>query len=98
MEFLEMEPKLPIIIYCDNVGAIFLRNNQESRISKNLDIKVNFVREYVEQGIVKIIFIRTDGNLADIFTKIGGEDSYKRNFMYLDKLCSDAEHHNKGGC
>ena len=56
------------------------------------------MREYVEQGIVKIIFIRTDGNLADSFTKSGGEESYKRNFVYLDKVCSDDEHHNKGGC
>ena len=98
MEFLEMKPTLPIIIYCDNVGAIFLRNNHESKLSKHLDIKVHFVREYVEQGIVKIIFIRTDGNLADSFTKSGGEESYKRNFLYLEKVCSDAEHHNKGGC
>ena len=75
-----------------------MSNNHESKLSKNLDIKVHFVREYVEQGIVKIIFIRTDGNLADSFTKSGGEESYKRNFVYLDKVCSDVEHHNKGGC
>lgn len=98
MEFLEMDPKLPIIIYCDNIGVIFLSNNQESRLSKHLDIKVHFVREYDEQVIVKIIFIRTNENLADSFTKSGGEDSYKRNFMYLDKVCSDSVHHNKGGC
>ena len=41
MNFLNVKPKLPIIIHCDNSAAIFLSNNQESRLSKHLDTKVH---------------------------------------------------------
>ena len=98
MEFLDMKPEFPVIIYCDNVGAIYLSHNHESRMSKHLDIKAHFIREYVEEGIVKIVFVKTEGNLADSFTKSVGEGTYNRNFVYLDTVCSDVEHHNKGGC
>lgn len=84
-----MRPSLPVIIYCDNSGAIFLINNHETRMSKHLDIKVHIVRSYVEKGIVKIVFIRMDGNLDDSFTKNSGIDSYERNYCYMDSLCSD---------
>jgi len=52
----------------------------------------------VEEGVVKIVFVKTEGNLADSFTKSVGENTYNRNFVYLDKVCSDVEHHNKGEC
>ena len=75
-----------------------MSNNQESRISKNLDIKTHFIRSYVEQGIIKILFVKSEGNLEDGFTKSTGEDSYMRSFAYMDDICSDGWHHNKGGC
>ena len=48
MEFINCKPNLPILIYCDNAGAIFLSNNQETKLSKHLDIKVHFIRSYVK--------------------------------------------------
>ena len=98
MDFLCMNPRLPVVIYCDNYGAIFLSNNQESRMSKHLDIKVHFVRSYVDQGIVKVVFVKSEGNLADSFTKSSGEESYNRNFAYMENVCSDVGHLTKGGC
>ncbi len=34
-----------------------------------MDIRYKFVNEYVEDGIVKIIFVKSKENDADIFTK-----------------------------
>ena len=66
---MNIEVELPIIINCDNVGAIYLSKNNESRCTKHIDIRYHFVREYVEDKIVKILFVHTENNLADPFTK-----------------------------
>ena len=60
--------KIPM--YCDNKSAIALccNNVQHSR-TKHIDIRHHFIREQVEKGIVELYFVRTEFQLADIFTK-----------------------------
>ena len=60
----------PLTIYCDNMGAI--ANAQEPRSHKKLKhIKLRFhaIREYVEDGDIKICKVHTDLNVADPLTK-----------------------------
>ncbi|GJS13243.1 hypothetical protein Tco_0407715 [Tanacetum coccineum] len=59
-----------IHLYCDNKSAIALccNNVQHSR-SKHIDIQHHFIREQVEKGVVELYFVRTEYQLADIFTK-----------------------------
>ena len=55
---------------CDNVGAIFLSHNaKNSNRTKHVDICAHLVRQYVEDGIIKVIFVRSAENEADTFTK-----------------------------
>ncbi|GKB19453.1 retrovirus-related pol polyprotein from transposon TNT 1-94 [Tanacetum coccineum] len=60
--------KIPL--YCDNKSAIALccNNVQHSR-SKHIDIRHHFIKEQVENGVVELYFVRTEYQLADIFTK-----------------------------
>ncbi|GKB69939.1 hypothetical protein Tco_0931351 [Tanacetum coccineum] len=57
-------------LYCDNKSVIALccNNVQHSR-SKHIDIRHHFIREQVEKGVVELYFVRTEYQLADIFTK-----------------------------
>ncbi|GJY73128.1 putative ribonuclease H-like domain-containing protein [Tanacetum coccineum] len=48
--------------------ALCYNNVQHSR-SKHIDIRHHFIREKVEKGVVKLYFVTTDYQLADIFTK-----------------------------
>ncbi|KAK1670359.1 hypothetical protein QYE76_058518, partial [Lolium multiflorum] len=60
----------PLVIYYDNMGAI--ANAQEPRSHKKLKhIKLRFhsIREYIEDGEVKICKVHTDLNVADPLTK-----------------------------
>ncbi|GJW45308.1 hypothetical protein Tco_0074107 [Tanacetum coccineum] len=59
-----------IPLYCDNKSVIALccNNVQHSR-SKHIDIRHHFIREQVEKGVVELYFVRTEYQLADIFTK-----------------------------
>ena len=34
-----------------------------------MDIRTKYVREYVEDGVIKIIFVRTENNDSDILMK-----------------------------
>ncbi|GJU45410.1 hypothetical protein Tco_1202676 [Tanacetum coccineum] len=55
---------------CDNKSAIALccNNVQHSR-SKHIDVRYHFIKEQVENGVVKLYFVITEYQLADIFTK-----------------------------
>jgi hypothetical protein len=62
--------KLPVIVRVDNVGAIFMAENvTTSARTRHVDVRYHFVREFVEDGFIKIIFVRSEENTADIFTK-----------------------------
>ncbi|GJR46375.1 hypothetical protein Tco_1314478 [Tanacetum coccineum] len=56
--------------YCDSKSAIALccNNFQHSR-AKHIDVRYHFIKEQVENGIVEIYFVRTEYQLAGIFTK-----------------------------
>nr|GEU39567.1 copia protein [Tanacetum cinerariifolium] len=56
-------------LYCDNKSAIALccKNFQHSR-SKHIDIRHHFIGEEVENEVVELYFMRTEYQLADIFT------------------------------
>ncbi len=54
----------------DSEGTIFITINITSTgCSKHVDICYKFVTEYVEDGIIKVTFIKTVDNGSDIMTK-----------------------------
>ncbi|GJS18189.1 retrovirus-related pol polyprotein from transposon TNT 1-94 [Tanacetum coccineum] len=56
--------------YCDNNSAIALCcNNVQHSTAKHIDVRYHFIKEQVENGIVELYFVRTEYQLADIFTK-----------------------------
>nr|GEV75761.1 integrase, catalytic region, zinc finger, CCHC-type, peptidase aspartic, catalytic [Tanacetum cinerariifolium] len=65
--------KIPM--YCDNKSAIALccNNLQHSR-SKHIDIRYHFIKEQVENVVIKLYFVNTEYQLADLFTKALGRD------------------------
>ena len=70
LQTMNIEVKLPITVYVDNVGAIWLSNNRTtSDRTKHIDIRTAFVKEYQEDGKIIIKFEKSEENEADIFTK-----------------------------
>nr|GEX17993.1 hypothetical protein [Tanacetum cinerariifolium]GEX68146.1 hypothetical protein [Tanacetum cinerariifolium] len=60
--------KIPL--YCDNksVIALYCKNVQHSR-SKHIDVRYDFIKEQMENSMVELYFVKTEYQLADIFTK-----------------------------
>nr|GEW11244.1 retrovirus-related Pol polyprotein from transposon TNT 1-94 [Tanacetum cinerariifolium] len=59
-----------ILIYCDSKSAIAISCNpvQHSR-KKHIAVRYHFIKEHVEKGTIELYFVKTDYQLADIFTK-----------------------------
>ena len=77
IESMGIKIKLPIKIKVDNVGAIYISNNNTTgQRTKHIDVRVHFVRQYIEDGIFKIEFVKSDENDADIFTKNTTEEIF----------------------
>jgi hypothetical protein len=69
--------QLPIIVRVDNMGAIFMSENASATSrTKHVDTRYHFVREFVEDGFIRIVFVRTVDNVLDYFTKNVTGDIY----------------------
>jgi hypothetical protein len=67
---MDVKVRLPIICQVDNVGAIFMAENVTATPkSKHIDTRAKFVTQFVVDGFLKVIFVKTAENTADIFTK-----------------------------
>ena len=84
LQSMGMKIKTPIIVRVDNVGAIFIAENVAvSQRTKHIDVKYRFVQEFVMDGFLRIIFVRTADNHADIFTKNVSGDLHDKHCEHL---------------
>nr|GEU80598.1 integrase, catalytic region, zinc finger, CCHC-type, peptidase aspartic, catalytic [Tanacetum cinerariifolium] len=67
-----------ILLYCDSQSAIAISCNpvQHSR-TKHIDTRYHFIKEQIENGIIELYFVRTEYQLADMFTKALPGDKFK---------------------
>nr|GEW27589.1 retrovirus-related Pol polyprotein from transposon TNT 1-94 [Tanacetum cinerariifolium] len=59
-----------ILIYCDSKSAIAISCNpvQHSR-TKHIAVRFHFIKEHMEKCTIELYFVKTNYQLADIFTK-----------------------------
>nr|GEZ49368.1 retrovirus-related Pol polyprotein from transposon TNT 1-94 [Tanacetum cinerariifolium] len=68
--------KIPL--YCDSQSAIaILCNPVQHSCTKHVHTRYHFIKEQVENGIIELYFVRTENQLADMFTKALPEDMFK---------------------
>ncbi|WJX46324.1 hypothetical protein P8452_33139 [Trifolium repens] len=64
-------------ILCDNTSAINLSKNPiEHSRSKHIEIKHHFIRDHVNKKDISLVFVDTENQLTDIFTKPLVEDRF----------------------
>ena len=87
LQTMNITVELPITVYVDNVGAIWLSNNRNTGDrTKHIDIRTAFVKEYQEDGKIIIKFVKSEENDADIFTKNTSSIIYQK---HQEKLAWD---------
>ncbi|GJX14390.1 retrovirus-related pol polyprotein from transposon TNT 1-94 [Tanacetum coccineum] len=77
-------------IFCDNTSAIAISNNPvlHSR-TKHIDIRYHFIKDHILKGDIKLHFISTKYQLADIFTKPLDKPTFTRLKVELGMLNID---------
>jgi len=60
----------PMTIYCDSKSSINLVNTLKSTTqTRHINMRINFIRQCINDRTIQIIFIPTELNVADILTK-----------------------------
>ena len=88
VEDLGLELQRPVTVRVDNVGAMFLAENATTtQRTRHIDIRYKWVSEFIENGDVEIVFVKTAENDADIFTKnVSGDlnERHVKQMMHLE--------------
>ena len=59
-----------VCIHVDNQGAIALAKNPvKHQRSKHIDIRYHFIRDEIQNGTIRLEYVPTELNVADVFTK-----------------------------
>ena len=84
-----IELKLPIVVRVHNIRAIFMSKNVVvSNRTKHVDVRYHFVQEFVQDGFIKVIFVKSEENDADLFNKNLGSDLH---WKHANKLLGQEE-------
>ncbi|OIT35192.1 retrovirus-related pol polyprotein from transposon tnt 1-94, partial [Nicotiana attenuata] len=83
-----LEMQLPVrdisTIYCDNIGVTYLSKNPvlHSRM-KHVEVDFHFVRNHVEEKLVRVVHVHSADQLADTLTKALAKPAFDRNLFKL---------------
>jgi hypothetical protein len=81
---MQIKIQLPVTVRVDNIGAIFMTQNVTTiSRTKHVDVRGKYVREYAEDGVIKIVFVRSEDNDSDIMTKNLASELYGKHSKKL---------------
>ncbi|GKB34867.1 retrovirus-related pol polyprotein from transposon TNT 1-94, partial [Tanacetum coccineum] len=77
-----------ILLYCDSQSAIAISCNpmQHSR-TKHIHTRYHFIKEQVKNGTIELYFVRTEYQLADMFTKALPEERFQYLVRQIGMRC-----------
>lgn len=60
----------PIVLYCDNQSTIQMSKNPLFHDkTKHIDIQHHYIRDFVQESLVELVYCSTTTQFADIFAK-----------------------------
>jgi hypothetical protein len=91
---LQIKVNLPIVVKTDDIGAIFMSKNGSTGFrTRHVDTRYHFAREFIEDGFIKIEFVRSVENDSDLFTKNVNQELYAK---HTKKFLEDSGVHSTG--
>ena len=75
LQDLQIKVLTPILIYYENISSVWLAKNLVFHArTKHIEVLYHFLPEWVLSNEVKLLYVRTDWQVADILTKALGSD------------------------
>ena len=79
----------PCVVYEDNRSTIKISENATAlRRSKHIDIRHHFLREHIDNGLIKLVPVASADQRADMLTKVLGPQLFTR---FRDIITSDID-------
>ena len=79
LESVELQVELPMVLKMDNKGAVDLINSWSAGgRTRHVGVRINFLRELKEKGILVVRWMSGDDNDADIHTKNLGDMAFSK--------------------
>jgi len=70
LRYLQMRVDLPMLVFIDNIGAIEMLESKNGKCrTKHVDTRYHWIREYILDEMVKVMYVKSEDNVADICTK-----------------------------
>ena len=67
----------PVTLFCDNMSSMQLASNPVFHArTKHIEVHYHFVREKVLDGTIEMVYVSTQDQVADIFTKALPHDKH----------------------
>ncbi len=67
-----------VVIYCDNLSSIQLAKNPVFYArTKHIEVHYHFIKDKVLAGEIDLIYVSTEDQVADIFTKVLGAEKHR---------------------
>ena len=84
MGSMKIADKYLVMVRVDNMGAIFMASNITTTChTKHVDISYKYVNEYVEDRVVKILFVESPDNDSNILTKNLSAELHEKHYKKM---------------
>ena len=94
LKFLGIQVKTPVEVKVDNVGAIYMSQNQASSTrTRHMDTRWFYVNDLQDEGLIVVKFVRSEDNVSDVATKNVTAETMKK---HINALTANKDYWMKG--